>query len=84
MLCVSTPGVPDAARCATRLRQRLRWPVRAIRSDCHFGETTIATCWIPAAEEDRAQALTFLVHFVADIHNPLHARDNHDRDDSPD
>lgn len=27
----------------------------------------------------RAEALRFLVHFVADLHQPLHAADNHDR-----
>lgn len=32
-----------------------------------------------APRADRAQALTFLVHMVGDIHQPLHAADNHDR-----
>lgn len=27
----------------------------------------------------RAQALTFLIHMIGDIHQPLHAADNHDR-----
>jgi hypothetical protein len=27
----------------------------------------------------RAEALRFLIHFVADLHQPLHAADNHDR-----
>jgi hypothetical protein len=27
----------------------------------------------------RAEALRFLIHFVADVHQPLHASDNHDR-----
>lgn len=31
----------------------------------------------PAAR--RAEALRFLIHFVADLHQPLHAADNHDR-----
>lgn len=29
--------------------------------------------------EDQAAALKFLIHFVGDIHQPLHASDNHDR-----
>ncbi|OHX12139.1 S1/P1 nuclease [Chromobacterium sphagni] len=32
-----------------------------------------------AAKADRAQALTFLIHMVGDIHQPLHAADNLDR-----
>lgn len=28
---------------------------------------------------ERAEALKFLVHFVGDLHQPLHAGDNHDR-----
>jgi hypothetical protein len=32
-----------------------------------------------AASADRANALRFLVHFVGDIHQPLHASDNDDR-----
>ena len=31
------------------------------------------------AQPIRAEALRFLVHFVADLHQPLHAADNHDR-----
>ena len=27
----------------------------------------------------KAEALKFLVHFVGDVHQPLHAADNHDR-----
>ena len=27
----------------------------------------------------RAEALRFLIHFVGDLHHPLHATDNHDR-----
>jgi len=30
-------------------------------------------------EAERAQALTFLVHFVGDIHSPVHVVDNNDR-----
>ncbi len=30
-------------------------------------------------EEERVQALKFLVHFVGDLHCPVHAGDNHDR-----
>lgn len=32
-----------------------------------------------ASQAARAQALTFLIHMVGDIHQPLHAADNHDR-----
>jgi hypothetical protein len=32
-----------------------------------------------AAPEERLLALKFLLHLVADIHQPLHAADNHDR-----
>ncbi len=32
-----------------------------------------------AARPARAEALKFLVHFVGDIHQPLHCADNHDR-----
>lgn len=31
------------------------------------------------SEDDRAQALKFLVHFIGDLHCPPHAGDNHDR-----
>ena len=31
------------------------------------------------AEPVRAEALRFLIHFVGDLHQPLHASDNHDR-----
>ncbi len=31
------------------------------------------------SKADRAEALIFLVHFVGDIHQPLHAEDNNDR-----
>ncbi|UGA40289.1 S1/P1 nuclease [Chromobacterium haemolyticum] len=32
-----------------------------------------------ASKSARAQALTFLLHMIGDIHQPLHAADNHDR-----
>ncbi len=32
-----------------------------------------------ASEADRRVALEFLVHFVGDLHQPLHAEDNHDK-----
>jgi hypothetical protein len=32
-----------------------------------------------ASDTDRAVALKFLVHFVADLHQPLHCADNHDK-----
>jgi beta-galactosidase beta subunit len=31
------------------------------------------------AQPVRAEALRFLIHFVGDVHQPLHASDNHDR-----
>jgi hypothetical protein len=39
-------------------------------------KTVLADCSTPAA--DRLQALKFLVHFVGDIHQPLHATDRWD------
>jgi len=30
------------------------------------------------AQPVRAEALRFLIHFVGDLHQPLHAGDNHD------
>ncbi len=33
----------------------------------------------PAAPADAAMALAFVVHFVCDMHQPLHAEDNNDR-----
>jgi hypothetical protein len=38
---------------------------------------TLADARQPAAR--RAEALRFLIHLVADLHQPLHAADNHDR-----
>ncbi len=32
-----------------------------------------------APKKDRARALLFLVHFVEDVHQPMHVGDNHDR-----
>ena len=32
-----------------------------------------------ASEKDRAQALVFLIHFVGDLHQPLHAGDKEDK-----
>lgn len=32
-----------------------------------------------ASKEHRARALTFVVHFVGDVHQPLHNADDHDR-----
>lgn len=32
-----------------------------------------------ASETDRRMALEFLVHFVGDLHQPLHCEDNHDK-----
>ena len=32
-----------------------------------------------APERQRLEALKYLVHYVGDIHQPLHASDNHDR-----
>jgi nuclease S1 len=31
------------------------------------------------SREDRAEALRFLIHFMGDLHQPLHVADNHDR-----
>ena len=33
-----------------------------------------------ASDDDRAEALAFVVHLVADAHEPLHAADNNDQD----
>ena len=66
-----------------------RWPRPAMtpRRDCPQG-----ACVVAQIENDlrilsnrklgdgaRAQALRFLIHFVADIHQPLHAEDNDDK-----
>src|SRR6185437_16370170 len=32
-----------------------------------------------APEPQRVEALKFIVHFIGDMHQPLHASDNHDR-----
>jgi hypothetical protein len=32
-----------------------------------------------ATPNDRAEALMFLIHFIGDMHQPLHCSDNHDR-----
>ena len=32
-----------------------------------------------APKQERTRALLFLVHFVEDVHNPMHVGDNHDR-----
>lgn len=32
-----------------------------------------------APRQERAQALRFLIHFIADVHQPLHAEDNDDK-----
>ncbi len=32
-----------------------------------------------ASKPDRAEALKFIIHFVGDLHQPLHCADNHDR-----
>lgn len=31
------------------------------------------------AQPVRAEALRFLIHFIGDLHQPLHCADNHDR-----
>ncbi len=57
------------------------------RRDCPNGRCIVAA--IPAEERvlsnratsplDRVEALRFLVHFMGDLHQPLHVADNHDR-----
>jgi hypothetical protein len=32
-----------------------------------------------ASERQRLEALKYLVHFIGDVHQPLHASNNHDR-----
>lgn len=54
--------------------------------DCHAGDCVVAQIErdeavlagnAPAAR--KAEALKFLIHFVGDVHQPLHAGDHHDR-----
>ena len=65
----------------------LQAPAFVSRRDCAAGD-----CVVAQIEADvqtlrnrkldvnrRAQALMFLIHFVADVHQPLHAEDNDDR-----
>jgi S1/P1 Nuclease len=55
--------------------------------DCPKGDCVIAqvsrlrgVLGDPAASAgDRREALQFLIHFIADMHQPLHSADNHDR-----
>jgi hypothetical protein len=57
-----------------------------VRRLCHFGNCVggalrreIATLASKSDEADRARALRFVIHFVADLHQPLHAITNGDR-----
>jgi hypothetical protein len=55
--------------------------------DCAGGDCVVAQTQADLARlgdkrlsrEARAQALLFLIHFVADVHQPLHAEDNDDK-----
>jgi nuclease S1 len=52
------------------------------RGDCVVGALARARADLAAAgrpRELRVESLKFLVHFVGDVHQPLHAIDNHDR-----
>jgi hypothetical protein len=58
---------------------------RAAR-DCRGGDCVVARiAWAEnvltggAAPARKTEALKFLIHFVGDVHQPLHAADNHDR-----
>lgn len=52
-----------ASGCVT---SAIRWQVEVLRSTS-------------AGKHEKAEALMFLVHFVGDLHQPLHAADNDDR-----
>ena len=52
------------------------------RFDCIIAELTRAQHAIgdtTLSKEQRGNALKFLIHFVGDLHQPLHAIDNHDK-----
>jgi nuclease S1 len=52
------------------------------RGDCVIAELTRAQHAIgntTLSKDQRTDALKFLIHFVGDLHQPLHAIDNHDR-----
>jgi hypothetical protein len=52
------------------------------KGDCIVAEIARARRDLVRAEasaESRAEALKYLIHFLGDIHQPLHAIDNHDR-----
>lgn len=52
--------------------------------DCPMGDCVVAQierdrAMLAGGRGDRAEALRFLIHFVGDLHQPLHVADNHDR-----
>ena len=52
------------------------------KGDCVIAEIARARAEIADAsrpQADRAESLKYLIHFVGDVHQPLHAIDNHDR-----
>lgn len=58
-----------------------------MRTDCPEGQCVLAKTEEfatvlgneQAGREARSEALKFVVHFVADLHQPLHCEDNHDK-----
>ncbi len=65
----------------------LQAPAFVPQRDCGGGDCVVAQIEADVAAlrnkrldtDARAQALMFLIHFVADVHQPLHAEDNDDR-----
>jgi hypothetical protein len=54
----------------------------SVRGDCIIAELTRAQHAIgdtTLSKDQRTDALKFLIHFVGDLHQPLHAIDNHDK-----
>ena len=62
-------------------------PAFVAQRDCAGGDCVVAQIQADVAalrdkrldKETRAKALLFLIHFVADVHQPLHAEDNGDK-----
>ena len=65
----------------------LQAPGFSLQRDCAGGDCVVAQIEADVAalrnrklgDAARAQALMFLIHFVADVHQPLHAEDNDDK-----
>jgi hypothetical protein len=65
--------LPDTVYLPARHCGRGRCIIAAIEHDRQVLADPAAT------RSDRAEALRFLIHFMGDLHQPLHVADNHDR-----